>query len=270
MSGHVDAESLALYAEGEFSHRRTTRVRAHLAGCAECAATVAALSEVTAQLSHVPAAPMPAAVAARLDAALSAESAHRATAPATAPAGAPQRPPRRNPLWSPVALRILAATGATLVVAGGIGYAVSQSGPSGPSSGGAGMAAPASSKQHRAAIEGGPILSEPPTGGHHSLPNRGAPSARYVASGTDYQPGTLATQAKQKLTEPGLAPPSSTPAQVRDCVDRTAQGRPVLLVDQARYQQQPAIVIVLGRPETVIAVSDACTTLHSAPLTVRG
>ena len=87
MRGHVDAESLALYAEGELSRGRAARVRAHLSGCPDCAATLAALAEVTTQLSHVPAPPMPSAVAARLDAALSAEAAHRAAAPAPAPAG---------------------------------------------------------------------------------------------------------------------------------------------------------------------------------------
>ncbi len=81
MRGHVDAESLALYAEGQLSRGRTARVRAHLSGCPQCATTLAALAEVTIQLSHVPAAPIPSPVAARLDAALSAESAHRAAAP---------------------------------------------------------------------------------------------------------------------------------------------------------------------------------------------
>ena len=89
MRGHVDAESLALYAEGEFSRGRAARVRAHLSGCPDCAATLAALAEVTTQLSHVPVPPMPSAMAARLDAALSAEAAHRAAAPAPAPAGHP-------------------------------------------------------------------------------------------------------------------------------------------------------------------------------------
>jgi hypothetical protein len=266
MSGHVDAESLALYAEGQLSRRRTARVRAHLSGCADCAGTFAALTEVTSQLSHVPALPMPSAVAARLDAALSAESARRAAGPAPAPAGPPPQPPRRNPRWSPAALRILAGTAVTLVVAGGIGYALSQvSGSSGPSSSRSGATAPAPQRQHRSTIQGGPNLSPGSTGGHHSLPNHGMPSTpAYVASGTDYRDATLAAQAKHQLGE--HVPAASVSTQVHYCVRKTADGRPVRLVDLAHYQHQPAIVIVLGNPDTVTAVSYSCTTLQTALL----
>jgi Putative zinc-finger len=269
MRGHVDAESLALYAEGQLSRGRAARVRAHLSGCPECAATVAALAEVTAQLRHVPAAPMPAAVAARLDAALSAEAA--AQAPAPAPTGAP-RPPRRNPLWSPGALRILAATGVALVAAGGVGYAVSQSGSSGPSSGTSGVAAPAASRQHRPTMQAAPNVSpgsrlrKP-----HTSPN--APSGtRYVRTGTDYRPGTFVKQASKTLalydvsgiSGPGMLPASSVPRNVAICINQVAHGRPVRLADLARYQQHPATVIVLGN--TVTAISSSCTPLHSAQL----
>jgi Putative zinc-finger len=264
MRGHVDAEVLALYAEGQLSRRRTVRVRAHLSGCPECGATLAALAEVSAQLSHVPAPAMPAPVAARLDAALSAESAGRAAAPAPA---AP--PPRRNP----GALRILAATGAALVVAGGVGYALTQFSGSAPNA-----AVPASSgvpkPQHRSPVMGGPNISSP--GGHIVKPNTNSPSSPvYARTGTDYRTGTLATQAQRQLamyTVPGLSgprllEPGNIPGQVSHCVSQLAQRRPVF-VDLARYQHRPAIVIVLGRPERVIAVSYSCAPLHSARLPV--
>ena len=280
MSGHVDAESLALYAEGQLSRRRTVRVRAHLAGCAECARTAAALAEVTTRLSQVPVPPMPAAVAAQLDAALSAESARRAAgaAPAPAPADAPPpRPPRRGPLWSPRALRILAATGATLVVAGGAGYAVSQFSGSG-SSGSAGAASSASSAG-RTPVDHSPLAAAPamapgshapprvPTRPQHPLPCK---------TGTDYRAGTLVRQTKKALAEydmgglsgPGVLPISNVPAGVLNCVSHVAQGHPVRLVDLARYQQRPAIVIVHGHPDTVTVVSDACHPLHSVRLPV--
>jgi hypothetical protein len=266
MTGHVDAEVLALYAEGQLSRRRTARMRAHLSGCPECGATLAALAEVSAQLSYVPAPAMPAAVAARLDAALSAEAAHRGAAPAP-------RPPRR-PVWSPGALRILAATGVAVVVAGGVGYALSQF-----SGSPAGTAAPASSAVpkplHRSPVMGGPNMS--PGGGHMVKPNTTPPSSPpYARTGTDYRTGTLATQAQRQLatyTVPGMSgpdllKPTDIPAQAPTCVGQTAQGRPVLFVDLARYQHRPAIVMVLGRPDTVIAVSYSCAPLHSAPLRV--
>jgi hypothetical protein len=264
--GHVDAEVLALYAEGQLSRRRTARVRAHLSGCPECGATLAALAEVSTQLSYVPAAAMPAVVAARLDAALSAESAHRGAAPAP-------RPPRR-PMWSPGALRILAATGVAVVLAGGVGYALSQFSGSAP----AGSSGPASSTVpkplHRSPVMGAPNLSP---GGHIVKPSTSPPtsppsSPPYARTGTDYQSGTLAAQAQRQLAAytvsgmsgPQLLKPASIPAQVPTCVSRTAQGRPVLFVDLARYQHRPAIVMVLGRPDTVIAVSYSCARLHSA------
>jgi hypothetical protein len=279
MRGHVDAESLALYAEGELSHGRTARVRAHLSGCPDCAATLAALAEVTTQLSHVPAPSMPSAVAARLDAALSAESAHRAAtpdAPAPAPTPAP-RPPRRNPRWSPAALRILAGTAVTLVVAGGVGYAVSQFASSGSSGSPSTASAP---NAHRSAAQAAPNISAGSTGGHARKPHAGpyipADTTRYVSTGTNYQRGTLATQGKKVLAEygvsglsgPGMLPAHSVTAQVHTCVSQAAHGRSVLVVDQAQYQHHTAIIIILGNPDTIVAVSPSCAPLQSARLPV--
>ena len=215
MRGHVDAESLALYAEGELSRGRTARVRAHLSGCPDCATTLAALADVTTQLSHVPAPTMPAAVTARLDAALNAEAAHRAAAPsAPAPAGPP---PRRNPRWSPTGLRILAGTAVTLVVAGGVGYTLSQvSGSSSGSSGTASSAAPA--PKHRT-VKGAPFLSP----GGVEKPAASSPGGpAYAQTGTDYQRGTLAAQAERQLvlyTTSGISGPhrlalANVPVQV--------------------------------------------------------
>ena len=161
MRGHVDAESLALCAEGLLSRRRSERIRAHVATCPECAAAQARLSEVPALLAQVPPPALPPGIAARLDAALSAETARRtAQAPGHAPERAPDlaperaaparspgavpgpRAPRRRGLRLPVAARVLAVAG-VLVVAGGVGYVVTQSSPStSTSSSSAGRAAP--------------------------------------------------------------------------------------------------------------------------------
>jgi hypothetical protein len=277
MRGHVDAESLALYAEGELSRGRTTRVRAHLSTCPDCAATLAALAEVTTQLSHVPAPSMPSAVAARLDAALSAEVAHRAAGPAPAPAPSPQ-PPRRNPRWSPATLRILAGTAVALVAAGGIGYAVSQAGSGTASS----ASAPAGQSAHRSAAQAAPNISAGATGGHAKKPHAGpyiqTSTTRWVKTGTDYWRRTLGAQARQVLAEygqsglngPALVPAGSVPQQAQNCASQTAHGRQVRVVDLARYQRHPAYIIMLGNPDTAVAVSHACVTLHSAQLTVRG
>src|SRR5512135_2726356 len=79
MRGHVDAESLALCAEGLLGRRRSGRIRSHVARCPQCAATQARLTQVPALLARVPTPPVPPGIAARLDAALSAETARRAT-----------------------------------------------------------------------------------------------------------------------------------------------------------------------------------------------
>ena len=98
MRGHVDAESLALYAEGLLSRRQSARIRAHLSGCPECAAAQQQLTGVAALLGQVPATPLPPAVAARLDLALAAEAGRRAADPAAAagPRTADDRTARRN------------------------------------------------------------------------------------------------------------------------------------------------------------------------------
>ncbi|MFF4380102.1 hypothetical protein [Kitasatospora sp. NPDC001547] len=112
---HPPVERLADLAEGLVDSPETAGVlRRHLDGCAECRETVDALAEVQALLGDVETPPMPADVAARLDAAL-AEAAERAqeaaaadrrpeaparpaaaaTAPATPPSAVPSRPADR-------------------------------------------------------------------------------------------------------------------------------------------------------------------------------
>ena len=144
MRGHVDTESLALCADGLLSRRQSERIRAHVVRCPECAAAQARLSEIPPLLAQVPSAALPPVLAARLDAALSAEVGRRAAqAPALEPDHAPDlaaparspdpvpgpRAPRRRGLRLPVAARVLAVAG-VLVVAGGVGYVVVQSSPS--------------------------------------------------------------------------------------------------------------------------------------------
>ncbi len=163
----------------------------------------------------------------------------------------------------------------TLAVAGGVGYAVSQfSGSGTPSS------ASAPSAQHPAG-RAAPNMSAGSTGGHAKKPHAGpyipTSTTRYVRTGTDYRRSTLATQGKKVLAEYGvsafsgpgmLAADSVAARQVHMCVSQTAHGRSVLVVDLARYQHHPAIVIILGKPDTVVAVSPSCAPLQSARLPV--
>ena len=98
MSGHVDAESRRCMPRGS-SAVAGPHGSAPTCPAARSAPAPPPLTEVTTRLSQVPVPPIPSVVAARLDAALSAESAHRAAAPdaAPAPALAPACPTRGRP-----------------------------------------------------------------------------------------------------------------------------------------------------------------------------
>src|SRR5450432_4121336 len=89
MRGHVNAETLALGREGLLGRRAAARVRAHVASCSRCAELDEELAALPALLALTAAPPMPADLAARLDAVIAAESAGRLrTADAAGAAGA--------------------------------------------------------------------------------------------------------------------------------------------------------------------------------------
>ena len=217
MRGHVDAETLALCAEGLLGRRRSGRIRSHVASCPQCTATQARLTGVPALLAQVPPPPMPPGIAARLDAALSAETARRAaqpgtvgpgtapddTVPAPRPAAMPvprtatpraRRPragrPRGPRLRLPVSARVLATAG-VLVAAGGVGYAVAQSSPSPTSSSSAGSEAAPSGPSANPARPAHRRAAGAPAAG------QGGGSVQFTVrrSGTRYGKDTFAAQA---------------------------------------------------------------------------
>ena len=288
MRGHVDAESLALCAEGLLSKRQSERIRAHMLLCPECAAAQARLSEVPALLAQVPPPALPPVTAARLDAALSAEAARRAAqAPGLAPDRAPDhapdraaparspgtvpgpRGPRRRGLRLPVAARALAVAG-VLVVAGGVGYVVTQSSPPTSASGSSASRAAAGTAHSPApSTRAGPNLNGPALGGT---------TFTVTHSGTSYLPHTLVAQATRvaarsatSLTSPGSQSgqsgqsPRSDP-MLTGCVTKVV-GAPrageVRLVDQARYGGRPATIIVVAvtstQPGMVYVVRSPCS-----------
>ncbi len=235
-------------------------------------------------LAQVPPPPMPPGIAARLDAALSAETARRAahdpgtapdhatvpdsTVPAPRPAVAPipgtgtPRPgrPRGPRLRMPVAARVLATAG-VLVAAGGVGYAVAQSSPSpSTSSSGGAEAAPSRPSANPAARS--------PVGGIGSATGQGGGTVQFAvrASGMTYGKDTFARQAAALLHAPseGLLRPGKAsgglslhPARsaLAQCVEQVA-GTPavregkVKMVDRARYGGHPATIIVVAATST--------------------
>ena len=77
MRGHPDGETIAAFRADLLPARKAARIAAHLAECPRCAEVDAQLAAVTAALARTPTPPMPASLAARLDAALAAEIAAR-------------------------------------------------------------------------------------------------------------------------------------------------------------------------------------------------
>jgi hypothetical protein len=266
----VDAESLALCAEGLLSRRRSERIRSHVASCPECAATQARLTEVPALLARVPPPSLPPGIAARLDAALSTEAARRAaqdpgtapehTEPAQHPGTVPA--PRAGRSWParprgprlrlPVTARVLATAG-VLVVAGGVGYAVSQS--SNPSS----------------------------SPGSATAGSADAAQVTVRHSGVRYRKATLAAQASavlRKRTAGPIQPAKGSGALARQapspaltgCLDKVAgtgavRAGAVQLVDEALYRGHWVTVIMVrpiaGHPGTVYVAGAGCSAAHA-------
>ena len=289
MRGHADAEALAAYREGLLSRRKARQVAAHLAHCAQCAGLDAQLAELPALLARSPAPPMPAALTARIEAAIAAEAAARSETTDVAAAAAsltrdaarvtrdaaPTRGHRkpRAPGRSRLVLRAAAAAAAVVVI-GGAGYGLLRllSG-SAPYPSGTSAAAPAAqgagaSGARKAVSQGGPHAAMSPLNERAGL--------RIVTSGTNYQPAQLKAQVRATLARfalkaagPVEAAPSVTPGpsagliSLRACLRRVAGGRYVQLVDLAYYEGKPAAIIVIPGPganeATVRVVATGCS-----------
>jgi len=110
VTGHVSDEAMADFRAGLLPAREAAMIGAHLSTCSRCAELDAQLASVTSLLAATPTPPMPAALAARLDAALAAEAAARvagtgaAHAGSARPASAPSAiPPATVPAPGPAA-----------------------------------------------------------------------------------------------------------------------------------------------------------------------
>lgn len=209
---HVGAAKLARFRQGDLGPRRSSRIDAHLAGCARCRALNEDLAGVTTLLASVHPPPIPEHLTARIQTALATEAARRvvlpdeeATAATPAAAGtgpaADGRRPRREPpghgrrsrlprLRPAVALRALAAAAAVVLVAGGVyelahGAAPSSSSPASSSAAGPAVPAPAAS----------PALPYQHAGGQDRITP--------VMTGTDYTPGNLSSQVAARLGRHG-------------------------------------------------------------------
>ncbi|MFI2607970.1 hypothetical protein [Kitasatospora sp. NPDC018619] len=267
---HPPVERLADLAEGLVdAPQDVAALERHLDGCAECRETVDALAEVRTLLGDVAAAPMPADVAARLDAALARAAADRSAVEAAGPApvppssAAPDRPADRPAGRSGAAtgpgrsrprrrrLALLLGTAAALAALG---------------LGGALLLHPDDRSDAVAARAG----SAPSA----TADSHGARAPHTTGAGTDYREDELAAQVQRLLARsedaPGLratgpattqgalpadgARPEPDPSSpgAPDC-PAPAPGAP-LATDRGVYRGAPVDVLVYplpGRPDSV-------------------
>jgi hypothetical protein len=224
---HLDYDVLADLAEGLLEDDEAASVNAHLETCADCRDLSADLADVSRILAEAPVPSMPAELAERIDTAIAAESMHTATV-----ASLEQRRGRRH--W-----RILSAAAATVVVLGG-GATVGKIAMDGASSSDSAARHPA---PHRSLTDPGSGSGVPKV-----APGEPAPTFKVAQSGTDYRSDTLGDQVggivtgEQKMRSEAAAPDP----RLRGCVTGVAGAQSLLLVDQAKYEGQPAIIIAVN------------------------
>jgi hypothetical protein len=273
---HPDSEVLAEFRAGLITGRDGARISAHLAGCARCAGLCDQLAEVSALLAAVPAPALPDALAQRFDGVLAAEAAKRNYSERAVGDSAGHRAsgprPRRHRDFRLVAMRVLAPAAAVVVLAAG-GYGLSRIGASSTSSEAAtsstGSANTANAAAARPAAGRPSAASSAGLPGHTMVPAFEAPvKFAVIKSQRNYLRTTLRQQLERELQ---LYPrvlgnaQQLAPGPVKECVLRVAGGTSSLaLVERARFQGQPAIVIVANGPRDAAWVTAANCSSTSA------
>jgi hypothetical protein len=272
---HLDADVLAEFRAGLITGRRGGKIAAHLAGCDRCTALDDKLAGVCSLLASVPAPAMPDSVARRLDMALAAEVADSRDHPERSGRDVPRetgahgrRSGHRG--FRPLTLRVLAPAAAVVVLAAG-GYGLSRivAGPGSQQALSSAGSAQNSSARHAAnstsgsAARSGQSVAEPAGGPPAARPAFRSPAGFTVAaSGTDYQRGTFRQQLTGQLAVTAR-PAQALPATIAACVRHVTGGATPIFVDSARFDGQPATIIVVrnGTGEVAWAVSASCSSV---------
>ncbi|TQN28579.1 hypothetical protein FHX37_3927 [Haloactinospora alba] len=249
MTSHVDAETLALSAEGLLDEEDERSVQEHVQECETCTAQAAELSDVSRVLAEVSAAPLPEDTARGIDEALRAEAEsdgpaarepEESSSSAVPPSPVPVTPLRHKSglaRWMPY---IAAAAAAVFVVGGGIAIARGMMPTTAPDGNSPHDSSNSSSAQN------GPDAAA-------------AYQAVLVESGTSYTENRFDSQAAHVLEASGvasesddaaeentLATPQEVPTNVPSCAQEIDQqqdtGAPEL-VDLARFQGEDAWVM---------------------------
>jgi hypothetical protein len=270
---HPDSRVLAEFRAGLIDGRRGARISAHLVTCEHCADLCDKLAEVSVLLAAAPAPVMPERVARRLDGVLAAEAAQRDNSER---AGDPRPPgrvagsratgtgalgPDRHRNFRLVALRVLAPAAAAALLAAG-GYGLTRIG-GGSSTFSSTAAKPAVAGPNASAVPSAASASHA-----EAVPEREAQaqaSLQVVISRTDYRRATLRQQLEQTLqlhARGAAGRQQAAPPSVKACVLRVTGGiSPGMLVEEARFQGQPATVIIAvsGHHRVAWVAGDACS-----------
>ncbi len=276
-------------------------------GCTRCNGKIVQLRQVTSVLTRTSAkfGPMPDQLSGRIEMAIASESEARVSSvPLSGEASRRDLPSRdqqqarrgwRIPVFNSPLAASLAAVGAAVVIAGG-GYEIASNlGPSGSStssatapsapsalhanagfSGAAGVASGAAGVASPA-VRFGPAVTFRHAGHQDSIHS--------VQTNTNFTAASLIAQARtvlanvresnlkasnEAMTSPYAAPTASSPIgadQLRVCVRKVAAGHNVLLVDVARYEGKPAIIIIVGTPPdgpgVIYAAGQACSAANA-------
>lgn len=236
---HLDLDRLAELEEDLLTPEDSATARSHLDECADCRALQARLDATRALVSTLPPDPMPAVVAARIDAALEA-------LPSTTivPLSSRRRGWRAHPT--------AAGLGAAAAIAALVSALVIGRTSSGPSSnaGDHGDAAGAASAARTAPI---PLPTTTVSGTHYTSRNLAQSVSALLQPATPLAAtaagSTAAPQASSATPspEPALTRLFTSPAALQACV-RGIEGGPAvtpLAIDFATYQGAPAVLIVL-------------------------
>jgi hypothetical protein len=256
---HLDSDVLAEFRAGLITGRRGARIAAHLAGCERCTSLDDQLARVSALLASVPAPPLPDHVAQRLDTVLAAEvvaaeaaksnNPERAGRDGAGESAAPRRP-RGNRGFRLLALRVLApAAGVVLLAAGVFGLSRLSGGSTSSSPASKAEGAPSAVSSTAQATAGARSASgrvNAPAAAPNSRPMTPA-SFVVVTSPANFTHAGFGQQVAAALTVTPAAGAEGPPSpQIRACVQMLAGHAPLIRVESARYEGQPATLVVIG------------------------
>jgi hypothetical protein len=285
---HPSVDQLASLAVGALRPRKAARIQAHVAQCEHCTRICKQLTAIRVVLASATYPPMPDDLSARIGAAIGREARQRLAAMPATEAGRrylPSQLPRAGagrgwhlPGLSATATRLAAAASAVVIAAAGCYLVAENAGTStrSLSSPLAGAAAPAQRTSLGPDVTYGQPAALDTIRAVESRTNFVAAHLRTETTSAVHAAEVLEAFAARSrasgavpLAGRATAPRAGIPSAMRlaACIGHIAPGRPVLLIDIARYQGKPAAVIVTGA--SVVSQAEAWVVGSSCSATTK-